>query len=1013
MPLLEVLSEKKRLEYDHPPAFTAQERKYFLGLPSALKNKVHSYPTVTNKVGFRLMFGYFLATKRFFSNESFDQRDIQYLCNQYGVMPFAFEGENYHRATYFRHRKIILAHFAFEPYQPNTHLVQVEQAIKEQVYSWESPKFIFTYLLEWLEHRRIELPTYHQLQKTITNSIRLRDQQTKQKFIALLQQEHRLILDTLLEKHNETGQEMYRFIWLQQLSPSDSPTQIKTNTAKLSLVQSIYKTMQPVLDTLALNGDAIRHFGELVRHTKSSHLLRKPSLDRYFQLTLFCAYQRCVFEDWMTQTFVSVCKSATHKAIGKEKQRLFEHRNQRRAAFQQVMNLAENANEILEQVRLIAWLDVPSKEKEYQLQQLLPEQNHLNQEQLQQIKVEQQLDSKDSYYEFLSEQSQSLQQRASPILKALTFRSETFQKPIGKAIQHFREKQGQITKTAPSDFLKPEEQEVLINEQGKFKVSLYKILLFQKLTDAINRGQVHLQYTYKYKDMEDFLISKKVWKEQTNSLLDRANLAHLQDVHKRIADYKNMLHHHFQNTNERILKGENKYFRKSKKNKYHVVTPKVEKEEFPLSLFPQQAAIPLSEVLATVDEATQFLEHFQHLQPMYRKQRPDKSLFFAGLTAYGCNLGVPAMTKAVSHLRASQLENTTNYYFNLNHITKANDAISNFIDQLPIANLQRKQQDALRTSSDGQRISLISVNTIFGNHSSKYYRKKKGVVAYSFVDERYIPFYSTIIDAAIREATFVLDGLLHNEVIQSTIHTTDTHGYTESLFGLMDLFGFGFCPNIAKMLRKTLYTFKEHRIAEYRDKGYLMLPKGYIDVKLIEENWDEILRLLTSLKLKYCTASQVFSRFNSYQKQHPLYAAVKEYGRMVKTLHILRFTDNVEMRQDSRKSGNAIEASNRFSNAVFFANGGEMIFLTRGEQQIANACKNLIKNAIIFWNYLYLTRQVQQAKTDTQKQELLKAIQLKTANAWGHIYFTGTYDFSEENCADSFNLLHSQNYDLA
>lgn len=143
-----------------------------------------------------------------------------------------------------------------------------------------------------------------------------------------------------------------------------------------------------------------------------------------------------------------------------------------------------------------------------------------------------------------------------------------------------------------------------------------------------------------------------------------------------------------------------------------------------------------------------------------------------------------------------------------------------------------------------------------------------------------------------------------------------------------------------------------------------------------------------------------------------LYAAIKEYGKMVKTLHILRFTDDVQMRQDSRKSGNAIEASNRFSNAVFFANGGEMIFLTRNEQQIANACKNLIKNAVICWNYLYLTRQVQQAKSPTQKQELVKVIQLKTANAWRHIHFTGTYDFSEENLADSFNLLHSQNYDL-
>lgn len=232
------------------------------------------------------------------------------------------------------------------------------------------------------------------------------------------------------------------------------------------------------------------------------------------------------------------------------------------------------------------------------------------------------------------------------------------------------------------------------------------------------------------------------------------------------------------------------------------------------------------------------------------------------------------------------------------------------------------------------------------------------MAAYSFVDERYIPFYSVIIDASIREATYVLDGLLHNDAIKSTIHTTDTHGFTEALFGLMDLLGFGFSPNIAKLYDQTLYTFKDKKISEYAENEFAILPKAYINERLIRENWNEILRLLVSLKLKHCTASQIFKRLNSYSRQHPLYAALKEYGRMVKTVHILRFTDDLEMRRDSRKSGNAIESSNRLSFAVFFANGGEMIFLTRPEQQIAEACKRLIKNSIVCWNYLYLTRKV-------------------------------------------------------
>jgi len=436
-----------------------------------------------------------------------------------------------------------------------------------------------------------------------------------------------------------------------------------------------------------------------------------------------------------------------------------------------------------------------------------------------------------------------------------------------------------------------------------------------------------------------------------------------------------MISFHFKQTNENILKGGNKYFRKGKNGKYHIATPKVEKEESDLIIFPSEASIPLSEVLATVDRATNFLDYFRHLQPTYRREKPRKAVFFAGITAYGCNLGIPAMVRSTSQSYARQLENTANWYFSLDNINRVNDAITKFTDQLPLANMYRKKQDELKTSSDGQKITTISEDTIFASYSAKYYR-------------------------------------LHNEVIKSTFHTTDTHGYTEAVFGLLDLLGFGFSPNIAKMLKQHIYTFKQHPITTYREKGYLVLPTGYFKEQLMEENWSEILRLVTSLKLKHCKASQIFSRFNSYSKQHPLYTAIKQYGRLPKTIHILRSIDDVKIRQEGRKSSNTIEASNRFSAAVFFANGGEMIYLTRKEQQIADACKNLIKNAIICWNYLYLTRKVQRMQNPVQIAAFINAIKRKTVNAWRHILFTGTYDYSDENMEDSYDLLFSQNYDL-
>ena len=181
---------------------------------------------------------------------------------------------------------------------------------------------------------------------------------------------------------------------------------------------------------------------------------------------------------------------------------------------------------------------------------------------------------------------------------------------------------------------------------------------------------------------------------------------------------------------------------------------------------------------------------------------------------------------------------------------------------------------------------------------------------------------------------------------------------------------------------------------------------------LIAENWDAILRLVASVQLKHCTASQIFKRLNSYSRQHPVYQALKEYGKIIKSVYLLRFIDSLELRQAIQKQLNIIELANRFSSAVSVANGGEMIFSTHREQLISDACKNLIKSAITCWNYLFLTRHIQQIKTVKEKLELIDRIKAGTAIAWRHIYFNGLFDFSDEFLIDSFDLLNSQNYDL-
>ena len=153
-----------------------------------------------------------------------------------------------------------------------------------------------------------------------------------------------------------------------------------------------------------------------------------------------------------------------------------------------------------------------------------------------------------------------------------------------------------------------------------------------------------------------------------------------------------------------------------------------------------------------------------------------------------------------------------------------------------------------------------------------------------------------------------------------------------------------------------------------------MLPDGYINPSLIQAHWDDILRFVATIKLKHTTASQLFKRLNSYSTQHPLWGALKEFGKIPKSDFILRYIDVLDLRQAIEKQLGKSESSNKFSRAVSFGNNQEFLHGEKVEQQIAEGCRRLIKNAIICWNYLYLTQKIAREQDPRKKQGLSDAV---------------------------------------
>ena len=182
------------------------------------------------------------------------------------------------------------------------------------------------------------------------------------------------------------------------------------------------------------------------------------------------------------------------------------------------------------------------------------------------------------------------------------------------------------------------------------------------------------------------------------------------------------------------------------------------------------------------------------------------------------------------------------------------------------------------------------------------------------------------------------------------------------------------------------------------------MPDGYLDTKLIEGSWEDSLRFIATIKLKHTTASQLFKRLNGYSKQHALYRGLKEFGKIIKTVFLLKYIDDPGFRQAIEKQLNKIESSQKLAKAISFGHNQELIQCEKEEQEIAEGCRRLIKNAIICWNYLYLSQKIVDEEKEDRKAALIEAVRNGSVVTWQHINLHGEYDFSEENLQDSVGL---------
>jgi TnpA family transposase len=600
-------------------------------------------------------------------------------------------------------------------------------------------------------------------------------------------------------------------------------------------------------------------------------------------------------------------------------------------------------------------------------------------------------ESQGDEFDILTTLSRKLQNRVADIIRCLEFATDNKTDALYLAILHYQSEKN-ITATAPDAFLEDHEYKA-VHKNDKFNVSLYKAILFCKVANAIKHGTINLLRSYRYLSIDAYLINAQEWRDNKNSILEKLGLSQFSNVEQLLTTLGCQLEQQYIDVNQRIVSGANSHAKIKKDGSFSLYTPAVEKPDYDSisTIIGKDRYVPILEMMEEMNILSKFTSSFKHHKVRGSKAPPDNATFYAGIFGLGSAIGLHKLANTALGINYNTLSNTVNWYFSLENLHMVNQTLINLMKKLWLPNKFKREKNLLHTSSDGQK-RCVSVESLNANYSYKYHGNGNGASIYRFTDERGILFYSAVFSSSEREAIYVIDGLLHNDSIQSDMHSTDTHGYTEMVFGISHLMVITFAPRIKNIASVKLIGFDKIKAKVANKKEYPIQPDNYVRVDKIKRNWDSILRFCATIMLRKHKASIVLKRLSAYVNQHPLQEALKEFGRIIKSMFVLKYIDDVTLRQAIEKQLNKGELANKFASAVSFADP-EITEAYREDQEISAMCKMILQNIIILWNYVELTKIIMRSDKET-REALLESIMSASIMTWRHVNLHGTYDFS-------------------
>lgn len=845
-----------------------------------------------------------------------------------------------------------------------------------------------TLMLEWLSHRALENPRpsvllqqaserlYKQrivrpaistIERWIMGARQAADDYTYLVLAAHLDESHRQSLDRLLTPDTNRGESLLN--WLRRAARGYNAEDILDAIAKLD---SLSAWDLDAWQVERLPPARLEHLAQVAHHSSAQALASKVADQRYPILMAFLLESRQRLTDEILDLYDNRMAESQRDA----KNELKAHRLKLSESWErQVWYLGQMGRMVLDET-------IPDAGLRSHIFEVLPR----SQLEAMMQALEAQREPLDALH-FLGNRYRYLRRFFPQLLASLDFRPQQEADQLIEALQVLRDLNQNkplppLLYDVPTDFVQSAEWRWRVfNPNLSVNRRWYELAIMSLLRDALRSGRIWVENSRRYTNLENYLIPKTQWSDLRPVYLELVNGK--AEAELRLAGLQQQLEAAYQKLDEQLSQDEALHM---DGDRLILKSFEGHDEESPLS-GKIQALLPhlqLAELLHEVDTWTHFSAHFEHAAGSSPRIPDLNRHLYAVLLAQARNIDFQQMVDVVD-LSYPQLSWVNNWYLREETLQAATTRLVNFQYAQPLSHYWG---DGRFSSSDGQRFA-VAVRTQNATPLPRYFGFGRGLTFLTWTSNQYSQYGTLVTPPTQREAAYTLDKILDNAsdlTIQE--HTTDTGGYTELIFALFDLLGMQFAPRLKDISDTSLYCIDPQKV--YPHIQGIITRK--INLTLIIQHWDELLRLAASLKFKWVTASWLIRKLQTFPRQHILTRALQEYGRLVKTIFILRYFQSEAYRRRIDSQLNKGEKLHTLRAHLHSANRGRIRKKYPQEHLNQANCLNLITNAITVWNTVYMQAALEHLKAQGEPIAEDELMHLSPAR-FEHINLYGKFSF--------------------